>query len=433
MRFPRRTRRSATIVATGLAALLVAGCGSDDTGGVAGWPTIHGDARNAGSTSITGSHNLSLAWSRPLGGTLAGSAPVAPNGQIFVGADATGGCNYFSFEMATGRKRFCARIGPGSRAATGAVDTAANVYIGEDGGMLSFNEHGQLRWRTAVMGTPLAGQFTADGHLLFVTQLGQVNVLDRQTGRTVVAPTDLLGHADFLATPNLPWPANDQGLSDCFTGGPECPVATPPALDPASGRIYVTLRPPGSADASLTAVRYADGKISREWTAPVLTGGSATGPALSADGRTVYVTDSANRLIAVDAESGQQKWQFDLGYAPVGGLAVQDGIVIAPGGHLAGIRDRGDHAEMAWQRPELAQAGWPAVAAGHTGYAVVEAGDPGGDLRLVTFDTESGATLDDDPMPGGKGPAGGVSIGPHGEVVAPTAIGELFVFRSGGK
>ena len=57
---------------------------------------------------------------------------------------------------------------------------------------MSFTETGQLRWRTLVVGTPLSSQFTGDGNLLFITQLGQINVLNPQTGAKVVPSFDLI-------------------------------------------------------------------------------------------------------------------------------------------------------------------------------------------------------------------------------------------------
>ena len=63
---------------------------------------------------------------------------------------------------------------------------------------------------------------------------------------------------------------------------------------------------------------------------------------------------------------------------------------------------------------------------------MVVAGASGdGDLRLITFDTAAGTTIDEDPMPGARGPAVGVSLGPAGEVLATTVIGEVFAYRSG--
>ncbi|CAM2772556.1 PQQ-binding-like beta-propeller repeat protein [Skermania piniformis] len=415
--------------------LSATGCsadGPDPTG--PGWPSTHGDPRNSSTSPVSGTRSPQEIWSRPLGAPTAGGIPIAPNGQLFVGADTVGGCNYFAFELATGRKRFCNRVGAGVVGAGGTVDTANNVYVGDDGAMNSFNEHGQARWRTPVMGTPLASTFTADGNLLFVTHLGQINVLDPQTGQLVLPAEDVLGTADFLNTPDLPWPANDQGLADCGSGGPACPVATAPALDVTTGRFYVAVRPPDSADAAVTAIGYADGKLVRDWTVPVLTGGTATAPALSADGRTLYLTDRAEHLLAIETGSGAVKWQQDLGYQPNGGLVVQDGLIIPPGGtdgHLVAFRDRGDHAELAWTRDDLTPLGSAAAAAGDIGYVVVAGASGDGDLRLITFDTAAGTTIDEDPMPGARGPAVGVSLGPAGEVLATTVIGEVFAYRSG--
>ena len=192
----RRVLRSSVMVSTAIAAALIAGCGSDD-GRVdryasAGWPAMHADARNSDTSPVTGSRDVEFAWSRPLGGPVAAYASVAANGQSFVTARTENGCNLFSFQMDTGRKKWCARLNDGVVASTPIVDTATNVYVGESGAMMSFTETGQLRWRTLVVGTPLSSQFTGDGNLLFITQLGQINVLDPQTGAKVLPSFDLI-------------------------------------------------------------------------------------------------------------------------------------------------------------------------------------------------------------------------------------------------
>ncbi|GAA3178962.1 hypothetical protein GCM10020255_071890 [Rhodococcus baikonurensis] len=71
--------------------------------------------------------------------------------------------------------------------------------------------------------------------------------------------------------------------------------------------------------------------------------------------------------------------------------------------------------------------GVPAQTAGNTGYTVVREGENG--LSLITFDTETGETVDQDTLPGAVGFTVGTSIGPKGEVLTPSAIGELFVFK----
>jgi hypothetical protein len=50
-------------------------------------------------------------------------------------------------------------------------------------------------------------------------------------------------------------------------------------------------------------------------------------------------------------------------------------------------------------------------------------------LAMLTFDTGTGETLDRDTLPGAKGFTVGTSVGPKGEVLTPTLLGELFVLR----
>ncbi|NMU83974.1 cell surface protein, partial [Vibrio parahaemolyticus] len=53
----------------------------------------------------------------------------------------------------------------------------------------------------------------------------------------------------------------------------------------------------------------------------------------------------------------------------------------------------------------------------------------GAGLNLVTFDTATGATIDSDVLPGAQGSTTGTSVGPKGEVVVATRIGEVFAFE----
>ena len=71
------------------------------------------------------------------------SASIAANGQIFVHSPAAAreqrpmqSCILYSFETDTGRKRFCSVLGPSAVSSTPIVDTVANVYVGDDGGMI---------------------------------------------------------------------------------------------------------------------------------------------------------------------------------------------------------------------------------------------------------------------------------------------------------
>ncbi|GAB4584223.1 outer membrane protein assembly factor BamB family protein [Nocardia sp. IFM 10818] len=421
-----------TLAAAAAGLLTLTACGSttvDDikVGNGAGWPLAFHDARNSGSTPVTGSRNLSLSWQRPVGGPVGAPVTVGPEGQMFV-TTRTPSCQIFSFLMQTGRKRFCNAMGPSAVDAGAAVDGSTNVYVGDDGGVYSFNLLGQPRWRTPVAGVPISVQFTGDGNVLSVTQSGQVDVLSRQTGDRQVPTFQLLGEPDFLENPGLNRPPDGQGIEDCATGGPQCPVANVSAVDQQTGRFYATVWRPGVGTADLMALSYDGKQIRTEWSAEMLTGGSATSPTLSPDGSTVYVGDNADRLMAVDTSDGRTKWVHDLGFPARGAISAQDGLLVPAGdeGHLLAIRDNGDSAQIAWERKDLALRGKPVQTAGGTGYTVAPIGEH---LTLVTFDTKTGATVDSDDMPGAEGTTVGTSIGAKGEVVVTTRIGEIFVYK----
>ncbi|MBF6190962.1 PQQ-binding-like beta-propeller repeat protein [Nocardia sp. CDC186] len=427
----RPSRKRAVVVLAAVGALTLAGCGTDyddiTVGTGKGWTAAYHDGRNSGTTPVTGSRKIGLSWQRPVGGPIAQPVTLGPDSQLFV-TTRLPNCSIFSFQMATGRKRFCNALGPSAISAPSAVDGMTNVYVGDDSRVISFNYLGQPRWATPVAGTPVSVQFTGDGKLLTISQSGQVDVLSRQTGDRTVPTVQLLGEPDFLAHAGLGWPDAGQGLDDCATGGPHCPVANISPID-AGGRFYVTLWQPGRPAAALVALRYTGAKVAREWSAELLLGGSATSPALSADGATVYVGDNNNRLIAIDTADGRTKWVHRLDWTPRGGISVSDdGLVVPSGeeGYLLALRDNGDTAETAWERKDLALRGPAAQTAGETGYVTAAIGDG---LNLVTFDTRTGATIDSDVLPGAKGTTTGTSVGAKGEVVVATRIGEIFAFE----
>ncbi|MGW5145944.1 outer membrane protein assembly factor BamB family protein [Rhodococcus koreensis] len=434
----RRVLRSSVLALATISTVVLSGCSSgpqvDDIFSAGGWPGMHADARNSDTSPVTGSRDISFAWSRPLGGPVANYASVAASGQIFITARTEKGCNLFSYQMDSGRKRWCRQLAPGAVASTPVVDGAANVYVGEDGAINSFNEYGQLRWRTPVVGTPLSAQFTGDGNLLFITQLGQINVVNTQNGQKVVAPYDLVPPPSLADGANVDILPDDKGLRGCFFGAPDCPVANMPAIDLESGKFYFTLFAPGAPQAELVAMKYSGGDnpaITQEWSSDTLPGGSASSPDLSADGSVVYANDNWGTMWAIDSATGDAKWSYDIGYAAAGSPSTSAGGLIIPAGgpdgHLLALQDKGDHAELVWERKDLLQLGVPAQTAGSTGYAVVREGTDG--LAMLTFDTGTGETLDQDTLPGAKGFTVGTSVGPKGEVLTPTLLGELFVLR----
>lgn len=431
----RGVLRAAVLTTT--ATLALSGCGGEggttDVYSAGAWPGRYSDARNSGTASAEGLDDVTVAWSRSAGGMVGSPVSVAANGQIFVTASTDAGCNLFSFQIDTGRKRWCTRLAPGVTGITPVADAVANVYVGEDGALLSFNEHGQRRWRIPVSGTPRTGQFTSDGKLVAITHFGQVNIVEPQTGELVVPIYDLVPVPELADGQNVPRLPSDHGLAACFGGSEDCPVATTPAVDLSTDRIFTTLWRPGASGSALVALRYAagDAAIVEEWSRDDLPSGVATSPVLSADGATVYVHDGDGALWALDSGTGEPRWTHDLGFVPAAGPTVTaDGVLVVAAGGMDGsflaLRDVGDRAEIFWERSDVRQVGVPAVTSDGLGYTVAESGDG---IAALVFDSGSGETLDEEILPGASGFSVGTAVGPDGELVAATVSGEVFVLR----
>ncbi|EOM76293.1 cell surface protein [Rhodococcus rhodnii] len=434
------TRRS-SILAVTMSALLLAACGGSgdthhDVYAEGGWQGVYADGRNSASTTREAAADPAFDWSRPLGGTASRPPTVAPNGQIYQTAATETGCNMFSFQITSERKRWCTRLAPSVADSAPLLDGVANAYVGDGGTLVSFTEHGQTRWRTLVDGTPLPAQFTGDGNVLVVTHRGQVQVLDTQTGFAVTPPLSLLPQPTGgpAATP-----PPGENLEACFLGTDACPVALAPAVDGASGRVVVSVFTPSAPAPILVGLRYSGGdtpSLVQEWDSGALPSGPASAPVLSADGETIYVHDREGTLWALSAEDGTARWLHDVGYVPAGSPSVaDDGTIVVAGGEsgaLVGLRDAGDDAEELWRRDDVVHLGVPAQSSGGVGHTVVrdtESGDEDG-LALLTFDTASGETRSTAALPGGRGFSVGTAVGPDGEIVTTTAIGEVFVFGS---
>ncbi|KZF05585.1 cell surface protein [Rhodococcus sp. EPR-157] len=418
-----------------VAALTAVACGSDqgsiDAFAAGGWPVAHGDSRNSSTSDLSGLSDVSLDWTRPLGGAVVSPLSIASTGQMFVGAYTESGCNLFSFEIDSGRKRWCNRIGPSVATATPLVDSVANIYVGDNGGFSSYNDHGQLRWRTPTYGVPRSAQFLGDGSVLAVTQFGQMNILDTQTGQTVVPIHDLVALPDFLASPDTDFLPPNTGLEDCATGSPECAVPATPAVDLDASEIFLVLWRPGAVAPQLVSLHYdasATPAITETWSSELLPAAVTSSPVLSSDGDTVYLADVDGRLSAFDTVDGSVKWTFGAGFGDRGTPSVSsDGYIVPVGGRtgVRAIRDDGDSASVAWSRDDVQQLGTPVQAKDGTLVTVTGRGD---ELYLTSLNSGTGETISDRVLPGAAGFTVGTSIGPDGQVITASYLGEIFTY-----
>lgn len=402
---------------------------AEGAGAGAGWPTIHHDRANSDTTDVPASRSYRLAY-QALDGWRTFAIPSTTADRLHLMASREGeACHLVTLDAPTGARRGCSdAVGGTAIGSTALVDGTGNLYVGDDTAMVSLDPEGQERWRTPLSGLPLSSQLTGEGHLLLATHRGQVMILDRADGRVLAERALLPG-------------AGDQGpgtLLACFGGdtGGGCPSANTPAIDAATGRVYLTLNRPGLPDGALMALDGGGGAaatLATLWEAPVLEGGSAGSPTLSADGRRVYTTDRAGHLVAVDADTGTLAWRHDIGYSAGGSPSVApDGVIVPAGGragHVLALRDDGGRATVLWERPDLVHRGLAVQAVGPDNPELVyTAVVVGAIVHLAVLDRTSGETVDLVSTGAGLWASMGTAVGEDGAVYLTTPFNGIFAF-----
>lgn len=436
MRRTGRARIASTTVAVALAAVL-ASCTNPQPSWVhaddsAAWPGRYGDAQNSSFSDIPAAPELVPAWTRDLHGPNSAPASISDRGVISATVGTDSGCTTFHLELTVGRKTYCYRDGQGIELQTPLVDQFEYTYIGVPGWLISFNADGQVRWRYATSGTPLYINFAGHDNVLAVTQTGQVVLVDSHDGTAVAASQQLL--------PGLADDNNAAGLEDCATGGPGCAVGGTPAVDIAAQRAYVVYQRPGAKNAVVRALDFAERDGSRSiqsaWDRTDVPGDPWGTPALSADGKTLYVNTRDGKLLALSTEDGAVKWSYDLGYRVRSAPSVSpDGTLIpaSPGLHRSefiALKDEGSSVRELFSRNDLAAVSPAAQIDDGIGYVVMRSW-AGVKTELVEFRTDTGTTLRSFPLDPDMESASGVAVGPDGELVTIGDRGVVYAFTSG--
>lgn len=391
----------------------------------AGWSAVHADAANSDYHPHPGPGRLALAWSRRFGGMINLGPTSDDRGRLYVTTSGPG-CRLHALDRATGETVWCSAAPDRLAVASSPlIDRDGVLYLGDGRAMHAFDPAGRSLWRTPITGVALWAQFTPAGDLLFVTHVGVVYLLDRETGATRAPPLFLVPDARFN-------PAD--GARACMRGEPGCPAANTPAMDLRTGRFFFTFWAPGAARAGVRAMRVVGGPpgVVPEWVNDALPGGSASSPTLSADGSRLYVTDNAGGLHALAAATGDILWSVDIGSATSGSVSVSpEGLIMPAGGATAAlmaVQDRGSFGEVIWRRSDLLNRGIAAQAQGGLAYATVARGE--GRLDLVIVDARTGESLDTQALPGRPRLTVGTTLDRGGAVYAPTLTGDLHAFHA---
>jgi outer membrane protein assembly factor BamB len=440
-------RRGPALLATGL--LVAAGCTGAEPSSIPatsepdpapvtayadGWSAVHADAANTDYSPIEVGDDLELAWDiriegsiriGPLPWTINLGPTIDPSGRVFL-TSTEPGCHLRALDGATGELVWCDEaLDLFTVVSSPLLDRDGRLYIADGAGMHALDRDGARLWDVPLDGVPLSSQFTPEGHLVFITHVGTVHVLDRTDGSAVLDPVPL--------APGVSWDEG-AGMFACARGTEACPSANTIAVD-AGGRLFFTLWAPGAPAAALVAVQLEAGdepSLRELWRNDALPGGSASSPVLSSDGTRVYVTDNVDSLHALDAGTGEVLWTVAIGYAAGGSPSLApDGLIMPAGGGqspVLAVRDRGDHGEVAWQRDDLVNRGVATQAAGGRAYVTVQADSFAN--QLVVLDTADGSELDRVDLPGASVFSVGTTIGPDGTVYVPTIVGGLHALRA---
>jgi len=395
----------------------------------AGWPAQYGDAANSSFADVNGAEALRLDWTRSVKGSLGAQLALGSGSYLAANGQTAGGCSLMVWESDNrGRQRWCTRLVQGGDLSSPLFDGFDNLYVGQPGTILSFPSTQWFRWRKPVIGLPMTPRILDPDRLLVVTHLGQVLVFHAHRGDVVGTSLDLVAGVD---------PTDSQrGLSDCAQGRSRCPVAAAPAYSPATGIIVVTLWEPNAEAPSVVGLRYRPDQtplLSREWTSTAVGGGPLASAALSADGKTAYVTGRDQHLWALNTADGKPKWSTPLDYQPQTPPSVTpDGLIVAGGGpdaKLVAVKDGGDHGDVAWSRDDVMPLSTSSRAGTKVAYTVVRDGENG--QAVLVFDPTDGHTLNQYALPGATGFPVGVSVGHDRRVVAATSDGQVYGFAPG--
>lgn len=391
-----------------------------------GWSSVHTDGSNSDYSAIEGPVDLTLAWSTAaFGGRINLGPTIDPEGQVYV-TTGTATCPLHALDGETGVERWCSNeVDLFASMSSPLIDIDRRIFLADSQAMHAFDRDGNLLWETPINGVPLSAQLTPSGRVVFITNVGVLYVLTRETGEPVLPPLELIPGAVFDPTE----------VNACAMGTADCPVANTPAIDIDTGRIFFTFWAPGASQASLRALQITEDPvptITDLWSNDSLPGGSASSPDLSADRTRIYVNDNVGSVHALDAATGAGIWSVPIGYASGGSPSTSpEGLVMPAGGGtspLLAIQDQGDHGVLAWQRTDLLNRGIPTQTAGGRSYATIGLGGFVNDLVVV--DTSDGSELDREPIPGISIFTVGTTVGPDGTIYVPTINGRLHAYRA---
>jgi len=375
------------------------------------WRTMHADTLNSDEVAIAVSPVYEAGWIAepnmyiPEGPTFDKSGnlyfcPVFPEEDVFM----------VSLEPNTGTRRWSI---PGRSDGAGAplvLDDPDNfgeqiIYLGSYDRAIAVRPDKTLIWdKPTGIPDPLPDSTPGDLHvygvnydpttdsIIGLSGGGHIYVLDRETGdqllsepfvlpgeksppeETVTIPDFLLERMDNAVAPLLggatvePGYSHSKMLFDICLGN-ELKVANYFSIDPHTGRLWVGATAPDAEDGEIDGIsqlgalyclKLVENQGDSYYTIEeqfhtAFAGGTATTPALSADGSRIYMGDNFGKLFAIDAADGDKLWEIDVDNQIFGSISVasdNNELYAVTTDAVIKVIDKGDYGEEIW-RSEL--------------------------------------------------------------------------------
>jgi outer membrane protein assembly factor BamB len=213
---------------------------------------------------------------------------------------------------------------------------------------------------------------------------GNVYALDRETGASLLAENFIVPGAPSPANPpKVPeWlrdsiievvrpffreemASEDPDVLWNILSGTNTKVANYFSVEPVTGRIWIAATAPDGEDGTVDGISefgalycyklVPDGSGTYRFNKLFhisFEGGSASTPALNADGSRVYVGDSLGKLLCIDASNGETIWELDVGRqinASVSVASDNGELYLSTRWGTIKVLDRGDFGEEIWR------------------------------------------------------------------------------------
>ncbi|MDX2167502.1 MAG: PQQ-binding-like beta-propeller repeat protein [Deltaproteobacteria bacterium] len=359
------------------------------------WRTLHSDERNSDEVEVAYAPRFHAGW-------VAEADTWNPTGPVFDSAgnlyfapyQSREGVAMISLDAQTGARRWAVPAPPGTPVGGAPLvlqdpDSPGSeiLYQARHDRALAVRTDGSVVWEvaTGVAGPIQGGGFGANYHpgadaIVGLTRDGYLYALDRRSGAPLLAtPFQLPGEpappGPPSTTPAAVVACAQEQLEQFFDlgGAPlslvidvllgnGVEVANYFSVDAASGRMWVAATAPDAEDGAVDGVSQLGALYGLDLVPTgggwqiieachrSFTGGSASTPALSADGGRIYVGDNVGNLFALERDC-RIAWSVALGSQITGsiGVASDNGEIYAStGGSIFQVIDQGSSGTIAW-------------------------------------------------------------------------------------